>query len=76
MEKETLGFERDIRPLFRPEDISEMSFAFDLSSYDDVRAHAEEIYGRLAEGSMPCDAAWPVEHVERFRAWMDAGSPS
>jgi hypothetical protein len=76
VEQEAPGFERDIRPLFRPEDINEMSFAFDLSSYEDVRAHAEEIYGRLADGSMPCDARWPVEHVERFRAWIDSGSPS
>jgi hypothetical protein len=76
VEQEALGFERDIRPLFRPEDIDEMSFAFDLSSYEDVRAHAEEIYARLADGSMPCDARWPVEYVERFRAWIDSGSPS
>jgi hypothetical protein len=68
-------FERDIRPLFRPEDVDAMSFAFDLASYDDVRANAESIYERLAEGSMPCDARWPPEQVERFRAWIDAGSP-
>jgi hypothetical protein len=76
VEQDVPGFERDIRPLFRPEDVDEMSFAFDLSSYEDVRAHAEQIYGRLAEGSMPCDAPWPVEDVERFRAWIDAGTPS
>ena len=69
------GFERDIRPLFRPEDVDVMSFAFDLASYDDVRADAEAIYERLADGSMPCDARWPPEQVERFRAWIDAGSP-
>jgi hypothetical protein len=76
VDQELLGFERDIRPLFRPEDIDAMSFAFDLSSYEDVRAHGEEIYERLADGSMPCDAPWPVEYVERFRAWIDAGSRS
>jgi hypothetical protein len=69
-------FERDIRPLFRAEDIEEMSWAFDLSSYDDVREHADEIYTRLAEGTMPCDAAWPAENVERFRQWIDASMPS
>jgi hypothetical protein len=68
-------FERDIRPLFRPEDVNSMSFAFDLASYEDVRANAEAIYERLADGSMPCDARWPVEQVERFRAWIDSGSP-
>jgi hypothetical protein len=50
-----------------------MSFAFDLSSYQDVRASAEAIYGRLAEGSMPCDGKWPAEHVQRFRTWIDTG---
>lgn len=52
-----------------------MSFAFDLSSYDDVRESAEEIYARLADGSMPCDEAWPDDQVRRFRAWIDAGAP-
>jgi hypothetical protein len=70
-----LSFERDILPLFRVEDIDSMSFAFDLSSYDDVSAHADEIQTRLAEGTMPCDAPWPEENVDRFRAWADAGMP-
>ena len=75
MEQERATFERDIRPLFRPEDIDAMSFAFDLASYEDVRANADEIYERLADGSMPCDTRWPAEQVERFREWIDAGSP-
>lgn len=69
-----LTFERDIRPLFRDGDIRSMSFAFDLSSYEEVRANAEAIYERLAAGTMPCDQAWPAEHVGRFRSWIDAGS--
>jgi hypothetical protein len=73
---EAPSFERDIRPLFREDDIEAMSFAFDLSSYDDVREYAEEIYGRLAEGTMPCDRAWTGEHVRLFRAWIDAGVPA
>jgi hypothetical protein len=68
-------FEQDIRPLFRERDIGSMSFAFDLASYDDVKANAEAIYGRLANGTMPCDGAWPAEDVERFRSWIDNGSP-
>jgi hypothetical protein len=70
-----VGFERDILPLFRPQDIEEMSWAFDLSSYEDVRAHAEEIHARLAEGTMPCDGPWPDEDVERFREWIDDDMP-
>jgi hypothetical protein len=67
------SFERDIKPLFRDEDVESMEFAFDLRSYDDVRANAEEIHERLADGSMPCDGEWPADQVERFRAWIDAG---
>jgi hypothetical protein len=70
-----LSFERDIRPLFRDEDVESMSGHFDLSSYEDVRDHAEAIQTRLAEGSMPCDGAWPATDVERFGQWMDAGLP-
>jgi hypothetical protein len=70
-----LSFERDIRPLFRDKDVESMSRAFDLSSYEDVREHAEAIHARLEEGSMPCDGAWPAADVERFAQWMEAGLP-
>jgi hypothetical protein len=68
-------FERDILALLRPEDAEQMSFAFDLSSYEDVREYAEEIHTRLAEGAMPCDGPWSAEDVERFRRWIDADMP-
>jgi hypothetical protein len=67
------NFDRDIRPLFRDEDVDAMDFAFDLSSYDDVKENAEEIYERVDEGSMPCDRAWPAERVQLFRSWIDGG---
>jgi len=69
-----VSFERDIRPLWRERDVKSMTFAFDLSSYDDVRNNAEAIYDRLASGTMPCDGAWPDDDVNRFRAWIDGGS--
>ena len=50
-----------------------MSFAFDLSSCEEVCEHAEEIHARLAEGMMPCDAPWPEENVELSRVWIDDG---
>jgi hypothetical protein len=71
---EEVTFARDIRPLFRDRDVRSMSFAFDLSSYEDVRTNAEAIYARLADGSMPCDASWPAAEVGRFRTWIDEGS--
>ena len=76
MEEEAVGYGRDIRPLFREKDVGSMSFAFDLQSYDDVRANANGILAKLSDGSMPCDGAWPEEKVELFRNWVDAGCPA
>jgi hypothetical protein len=73
--EQQVTFAGDIRPLFRDRDVSSMSFAFNLASYDDVRANAEAIYARVAGGSMPCDERWPAENVARFRTWIDSGSP-
>ena len=67
-------FAQDIRRLFRDDDVETMSFAFDLASYDDVREHAEAIYG-VGEGSMPCDEPCAPEDVERLKAWIGSGSP-
>jgi hypothetical protein len=67
-----LSFTTDIRPLFRDSDVDAMqAFGLDLSSYDEVKARASEIYTRLEDGSMPCDDAWPAEDLARFRKWMD-----
>jgi hypothetical protein len=63
-----------IRPLFRYRDVRSMSFAFDLSSYEDVRANADAILERLAAGNMPCDGRWPDQQVESFRTWINQGS--
>ena len=76
MEQAAVGFERDIRPLFREKDVQSMSAKFDLSSYDDVKASADTILEKLADGSMPCDGAWPEDHVALFREWVDAGYPA
>jgi hypothetical protein len=65
----------DVRALFREQDVRSMKFAFDLSSYDDVRENADAIYARVADGSMPCDTRWPQEQVATFRSWIDAGMP-
>ena len=61
------------QPLFRERDQKSMSFAFDLWSCDDVRAHARGILARLQDGSMPCDGAWPAEQVAVFQRWVDSG---
>jgi hypothetical protein len=66
----------DIRPLFRARDRGAMLAHFDLWSYDDIKANADAILGRLAAGSMPCDGAWLDEQVELFRAWLADGTPA
>jgi hypothetical protein len=68
-----LSFVRDIRPLFREEDVEAMRYAFDLGDCEEVKAKAEGIYERLADGSMPCDGAWPADRIALFRRWMDEG---
>jgi hypothetical protein len=73
-ESPKLGFEADIKPLFREKDRQAMRRAFDLWSYADVVAHADAIAERLSEGTMPCDGAWPKENVERFRDWLEQGT--
>ena len=70
----TIGFEADIKRLFRDKDRQAMRGAFDLWSYDDVVTHAEAIADQLGQGTMPCDGAWPEEQVERFRRWVQEGS--
>jgi hypothetical protein len=68
-----LSFARDIRPLFRDDDVEAMRYAFDLTQHEDVRDNAEGIYERLADGSMPCDGGWPADRVALFRRWVDEG---
>jgi hypothetical protein len=70
---ERVSFEEDIKPLFRPTDLESMSWAFDLSSYDEVKDQAAAIFERLRDGSMPCDGEWPEEQVELFQRWTETG---
>ena len=70
---EAVSFDAHIRPLFRERDRQSMSFAFDLWSVDDVRAHAAGILERLRDGSMPCDGAWPEDRVAVFQRWTESG---
>jgi uncharacterized Fe-S cluster protein YjdI/CDGSH-type Zn-finger protein/truncated hemoglobin YjbI len=73
-EDEQTSFATHIRPLFRARDQQAMSFAFDLSSYDDVKQHAKPILDRLRAGNMPCDGAWPEQQVDLFQRWVDEGT--
>jgi hypothetical protein len=64
----------DIKPLFRPRDIGAMKrYGLDLSKYQDVVTHADNILTRLKDGDMPCDGAWPPEQVALFAQWITDG---
>ena len=70
------SFAQDIRPLFRDEDRDAMEWAFDLHDHGSVSENAAGILERLEDGSMPCDGEWPPEQIDRFRAWIEAGTPA
>ena len=75
-EGDKLGFERDIKPMFRQKDRDAMLQAFDLFDYDDVVENARKIARSLRGGQMPCDGAWSGEQVDKLQQWIDAGTPA
>jgi truncated hemoglobin YjbI len=70
---EPVSFEKHVKSLFRHRDRQSMEFAFDLWSYDEVKANAHAILERVRNGSMPCDGAWPTEKVDAFDRWVSTG---
>ena len=69
-----LSFVADIRPLFRPYDVDSMKpNGIDLSSYADVKKHAQDIYGRLSAKDMPCDGEWDEPNLKKIKEWIDSG---
>jgi hypothetical protein len=50
-----------------------MTFAFDLWDVDDVRSNADAIFGRIRQGTMPCDGGWSSDKVELFGRWLATG---
>lgn len=71
----TIGFEKDIKPLFRAKDRDAMKASFDLWDYADVVRLAQPIFAAVSTGKMPCDGAWPSTQVELFTRWMKGGMP-
>jgi hypothetical protein len=64
-----------IQPLFTPSQRSCMLGQFDLNKYEDVKKWATRIAPRLADKTMPADAAkpWPDEWIALFQRWIDEG---
>jgi len=74
------SFINDIRPLFTDEDIEHMSFAFDLSNHEEVKANCDGILERVSRpgdemGRMPPPPRdhWTPEQIQLFQDWI-AGS--
>jgi hypothetical protein len=79
------SFAADISLLFTALDIQKMAWFCDLSKYDDVKANAQEILGRLkgiGGAVMPPppnkggDGPWSAEKIALFASWIDAGYPA
>jgi hypothetical protein len=75
------SYQADILPLFTERDIDAMSKAFNLGSYDDVKAHAAAIYDRIrgiGGAIMPPtpprgEGPWPQSRIDLFAKWMADG---
>jgi len=65
--------------MFTDTDVLHMKpYGFDLSVHEDVKEHAEAIYGAVSEGSMPPKAdggPWSKDQCDKFQQWMDDGCP-
>lgn len=79
---QSVGFAKDIRPLFTQVDVDHMSAYFDLSNYDDVKDNAQDILQRLRGQHGPVmpppptkggDGPWPPERIALFQSWVDGG---
>jgi len=69
-----LSFAADIRPLFRDKDIQGMKpNGIDLSSYDNVKKRAQDMYARLSGREMPCDGPWSESNLRKLKEWMEGG---
>jgi len=79
----TTSFKTDIRPLFTERDIEGMSKAFDLASYEDVKARSAAIYDRIrgvGGAVMPPlpprgEGQWPQSNINLFARWIADGCP-
>ena len=79
----TTSFKTDIRPLFTERDIEGMSKAFNLASYQDVKARSAAIYDRIrgvGGAVMPPlpprgEGQWPQSNINLFGRWIADGCP-
>ena len=76
----SVTFAQDIMPVFN-QFKGQMMWRFDLTDYDQVKANAETIWGRISagpeEGPMPPPPFPPLSQsqIAAFEQWMHSGYP-
>jgi hypothetical protein len=70
------GWEEDIAGIFYPF-IEQMMWRFDLSRYEDVRANANVILGRINGGGMPPPNFPPLsnDQITTYENWVNNDCP-
>ena len=76
--KRVVSYASDIKPLFTEIDQKHMKFMFDLWSYDDVKANANEIFDSISNRRMPPptpqgEGPWSDVNIALFQEWIDGG---
>ena len=71
-----VSFDNDIMPLFN-QFKGQMMWRFDLTNYDQVKANAATIFGRINGGGMPPPPFDPLtlEQIQLFQQWMSDDCP-
>ena len=76
----SVSFARDIRPLFRPEDIQHMKpmgILLDDFKYMSDSKNAQSVYDSLTgetQPQMPMNGPyWPKDKLDLFQKWMKGG---
>lgn len=80
MQTESISFERDIRPLFRPVDIQHMSameVPLDDYAYMSEEQNAQSVYeylnGTQQPQMPPGGPFWSKDQLSLFARWMEQG---
>jgi len=71
-----VGFDEDIRPLFRAGDQACMSArGIDLGDWWEVRRNSDAIFAMVSSGKMPPDTPWDKDKFGKFADWREEGMP-
>jgi hypothetical protein len=73
----SVSFAKDLAPIFR-QFRGSMTWRFDLTKYEDVKANAASIWAQFSTSQMPPPPYPPLspQQLAMFKAWMDEGFPA